>query len=469
MKILIHSNAPWVGTGYGVQTRLLLPRLQEDGHEVVVSAISGLTGGEIEWTGREVWDASRPVRVLPAGQYGFGVDTLPAYIRDEKPDLVLTIMDCRMLGPIAEQLRGAPLACWVPADTSPLSRPEAAFLRASGAKPLAMTRWGEKQLREAGFEYTLYIPHGVDTDMYNLDSDELQEDARERLGVPVDAYVIGMVAANSDAIRKGFPEQFEAFRRLRATNAKAHLVVHTIANASGGWNLEELAQDLGIENDVSFSRPLPQVTGRIDDAHMSSLYRSFDVLSQCSYGEGFGVPMIEAMASGTPVIATDAGAMFEIAGSVGFMVGSSPFWNPVHKSWWARPDIDGIVSGYRHYGALRGKQAFYDLQRRARSRGCEYDIDVIYRHAWRPFLTDWEAVRHRSHVARTHPHLLSAEDKATLRADAQQYPGQLVFDEPRIAELRAAGLSEESAVAMSGEGEIEAAWDRAERAVEANG
>lgn len=395
MKILIHSNAPWIGSGYGKQTRLLLPRLQKDGHEVVVSAINGLHGGDIEWQGREPGDAPEPVRVLPAGQYNFGVDTLPAYIVDEQPDLVLTIMDCRMLGPIAGVLKDTPLACWVPGDTEPLSRPEEAFLKSSGARAIGMTRWGQQRLQEAGIDDAAYIPHGVDTAIYTGTPGDtrLQLEARERLGIPWDGFVIGMVAANSDAVRKSFPEQFEAFRRLRESNAKAHLCVHTVARSQSNWNLEELAMEIGIANDVSFSQPMPQLTGRIGDDHMVSLYRAFDILSLCSYGEGFGVPLIEAMACGTPIIATDFGAMREIADTTGILVEGSPFWNPVHRSWWHRPNIEDIAYGYKHYAKLKGTSAMTQLQRRARARGCEYDADVVYNDGWRPFLAEWEATK----------------------------------------------------------------------------
>lgn len=394
MKILIHSNAPWVGSGYGRQTRLLAYKLQQDGHAVVVSAINGLHGASIDWTDPDYTDA-KPIRVLPAGQYGFGVDTLPAYIAEEHPDLVLTIMDCRMLGPIAGVLQSAPLACWVPADCSPLSKPERAFLEASGALPVAMTRWGEQQLRDAGFEDTVYIPHMVDTTVYSWDYDnESGEpagvDERRRVGIPEDAFVIGMVAANSDAVRKGFPEQFEAFRRFRKHNEKAHLVVHTVARSAEGWNLEELAMEFGIHDDVSFSQPLPQLVGLIDDQHMATLYRAFDVLSICSYGEGFGVPMIEAMSCGTPVVATDFGAMREIAKDTGFLVTGEPFWNPVHKGWWTRPHIGSIVAGYQYFAMLKGKQQWYERYRQCRQRAADYDTDVVYNECWRPFLNDWE-------------------------------------------------------------------------------
>ena len=39
---------------------------------------------------------------------------------------------------------------------------------------------------------------------------------------------------------------------------------------------------------------------------MAGWYRSLDVLSACSYGEGFGLPILEAQACGSPAIVTDA-------------------------------------------------------------------------------------------------------------------------------------------------------------------
>jgi glycosyltransferase involved in cell wall biosynthesis len=377
---------------------MLIPRLTKDGHEVVVSAIAGLHGAEIEWDDPELDDFA-PVRVRPSGQYGFGVDTLIPYIVDERPDLVLTVMDCRMLGQIAEQLREAPLACWVPADTSPLSRPEQAFLAKSQAMPIAMTRWGEQLLRDAdGVAMPAYIPHGVDTAVftrqlgtYNHVGQQVED--RDMLGVPQDAFIIGMVAANSDGMRKGFPEQFEAFRRIRAVNEKVHLMVHTVARSAQGCDLEQLAMEMGIAESISFSQPAPQIAGNIDDAHMARIYRASDVLSLCSYGEGFGVPLIEAMACGTPVVTTDFGAMKEIAAAAGFMVAGDPFWNPVHKSWWYRPSIDSIASGYRYFAAMKGKEGMESLSQRARARGCQYDIDVVFNEGWRPFLAAWEAGR----------------------------------------------------------------------------
>jgi glycosyltransferase involved in cell wall biosynthesis len=393
MKILIHTNAPWQHTGYGRQAALLIPRLLADGYEVVVSCVSGLDGGEVSWPvdgtsddDDHEFDHRKTIRVLPRGQFDFGVDTLPAYIADERPDLVLTLMDCRMLGPIASVLASMeqPLLCWVPSDTEPLSCPEGAFLHASGATAVAMTRFGQSMLSDAGLDAS-YVPHAVDTRVFRpLDIVGHQSIDRERLGIPTELFVVGMVAANHDAVRKGFPEQFEAFRRFHEDHRDAHLVVHTVAQSQHGHDLVSLAADIGLgDQSVSFSSPLPQVTGRFDDAHMASLYRSFDVLSACSYAEGFGIPMLEAQSCGTPVLSTNFGAMAEV-NVKGFVVDAEPFWNPVHRSWWARPSIDMIVSGYEMYYGSRNSNRL--RVEKIRQCALSYDIDDVYDRYWRPLL-----------------------------------------------------------------------------------
>jgi glycosyltransferase involved in cell wall biosynthesis len=398
MKILIHSNAPWMPTGYGKQTALLIPRLLAGGHKVVVSCVSGLNGAEISFpvprpdpvTGGTM---TTHVRCLPAGQFSFGVDTLPAYIADEEPDLTLLIMDCRMLGPVADQLASLPgkLAAWVPSDTSPLSRPELAFLSVSKAHPIAMTRFAEKLMFAEGLAPS-YVPHMTDTQVFKPDNSsdypdvlaEARREDRRELGIPAEAFVVGMVAANHDAVRKGFPEQFEAFRRFRSSNLRAHLVVHTVGRTDRGHDLYQMAADIGLdENAISFAPPMPQLTGRIDDKHMAKLYRSFDILSLCSYGEGFGVPLIEAQACGTPVVTTEFGAMAEL-GELGFVVDSEPYWNPVHKAWWGRPSVQMIADGYMYYAKSDGGSDAY--RRRLREWSLNYDVDNVYQGAWCPLL-----------------------------------------------------------------------------------
>lgn len=58
----------------------------------------------------------------------------------------------------------------------------------------------------------------------------------------------------------------------------------------------------------------------IDDAQLSAYYQAADVLVMLSDHEGFGVPLVEAMGHGIPVVAFDAGAVAEVLGGAGVLL-----------------------------------------------------------------------------------------------------------------------------------------------------
>jgi len=61
--------------------------------------------------------------------------------------------------------------------------------------------------------------------------------------------------------------------------------------------------------------------GFVDEADKPSLYRLADVFVYPSMYEGFGLPVLEAMASGTPVVANDVSSIPEVTGDAAFLVG----------------------------------------------------------------------------------------------------------------------------------------------------
>jgi glycosyltransferase involved in cell wall biosynthesis len=58
----------------------------------------------------------------------------------------------------------------------------------------------------------------------------------------------------------------------------------------------------------------------VDDADLPSLYSAARVLAYPSLYEGFGLPMLEAMACGTPVVASTASSLPEVAGQAALLV-----------------------------------------------------------------------------------------------------------------------------------------------------
>ena len=120
---------------------------------------------------------------------------------------------------------------------------------------------------------------------------------------------------------------------------------------------------------------------------MAAWYNGIDVLSLCSYGEGFGLPLLEAQACGTPVITTDASAMSELCGA-GFLVSGTPWWTDGHQSFWTRPDISDIDMAYEaaynawQNNALPHKPAIDFAQ--------QFAADRVFEDFWMPALAQLE-------------------------------------------------------------------------------
>lgn len=371
MRIMLHSNSPATPSGYGIQARLLGRQLLAAGHQVGVSAFNQPMGMVMEWEG---------MTIMPGGQLRFGVDTIIPHAVHYRADLVISLMDFWQLAPIAEQLQGLNLAAMVPVDSDPLGFMDRGTLLASKARPLAMSRFALRMLEEAGHPDVVYLPHAVDTIAYRPLEDEERLEYRRGMGLD-GRFVVGMVAANNDHLRKGFPEQFEAFRRLHKEHPEALLLVHTMSKSQQGLDLGRMAHAMGLDpTSYRFSDTYAQTSGIFDQAMMRDFYGVLDVLSLCSYAEGFGVPALEAQACGTPVVSTRGSAMDETRGP-GWPVASQPFWNHMHEAWWRRPDIASIHAAYR-----KAYKWASTKRKDARQFAEMYDIGRVFEEHWVPYL-----------------------------------------------------------------------------------
>jgi alpha-1,3-rhamnosyl/mannosyltransferase len=128
------------------------------------------------------------------------------------------------------------------------------------------------------------------------------EEVLARLGVePPYALAVGTLQP-----RKNLESVLDAFERLAAAGAEHRLVVV----GARGWRDEALAERLA--RSPAGGRLL--VLGRVGDADLVALYRAADCLVFCSRGEGFGFPVLEAMACGTPVVCSSTTSLGEVAG-----------------------------------------------------------------------------------------------------------------------------------------------------------
>jgi glycosyltransferase involved in cell wall biosynthesis len=226
-------------------------------------------------------------------------------------------------------------------------------VEASGARLIAMSRFGQDRFTEAGFP-SFYVPHGVDFGVFKPAGDKAG--LREACGLAADAFVVGVNAANNDAIRKAPSEMLLAFAKFSGKHPDAILSLHTGVHQDGGQDLECIAENLGITDRVRVVDQYRYASGLVSSEDLADWYGCVDVLLAATFGEGFGIPIVEARASGVPVVTTKCSSMEELNGDgLGFEVDGEPFWNGVHRGWWIRPSVSGMVAALEEAYEQRGR------------------------------------------------------------------------------------------------------------------
>jgi glycosyltransferase involved in cell wall biosynthesis len=119
--------------------------------------------------------------------------------------------------------------------------------------------------------------------------------------------------AGSISPRKGLPYLLKAFAYLKQERGIPQRLVFT-----GGWTwgdeaIRDLIQRLGIQAEVV-------ILGNVAPDDMPALYQLADVFVYPSLYEGFGLPILEAMASGCPVVCSNLTALPEVAGDAATMI-----------------------------------------------------------------------------------------------------------------------------------------------------
>lgn len=157
----------------------------------------------------------------------------------------------------------------------------------------------------------IVTPLGYDEELYKpYSNDDLIRSAKKRYGIK-DNYII-----NTSSLlwyRKNLSRLIKAFYICKSKGAINHQLVITGKRGEAYGEIVSLIKFLNLEKDVI-------LTGYISTEDMPILFSGADALVFPSLHEGFGLPILEAMACGCPVITSNCSAMPEVVENAGLLV-----------------------------------------------------------------------------------------------------------------------------------------------------
>lgn len=369
---ILWCSAYTAPTGYGNQARLFVPRLKALGHKIAVLEVGNSYRTPYELDG---------VKIIPMHHDPLGNDVVAGYVSQLEIDAVVTLVDVWKFAPAVWSK--FPCFPWCPVDHSPVPPAVKDFLEAI-TRPIAMSKFGADEMRQAGLD-PLYLPHAIDPAIFQPQD---KGAARHALGFDEDAFIAMFIGVNDSVpSRKGIPELLVAWKFFVRQHPDAKLYLHTLMQgnlplgATGGVRIDALIKTLDIPQSSIIMPDQQQMRGHIPAAKIARLYAAADVLVQPSRGEGFCVPLIEAQACGTPVIATDFSAQRENV-LAGWRVGYEAEWSWQH-SFWAKPGIadltDALEEAYQHRNDSTIRAA-------AAKSAAQYHIDTVCKQHLEPVL-----------------------------------------------------------------------------------
>lgn len=383
--VSVWSNSPYQPTGYGQQAGYLVDRLKRDGADVASLSNYGLEGNN------SVYESPYgPVPHYARGFDGYSQDVMPVHhnhhVSKHKgksvKDFILTLYDVWVLrNPALDKIK---IGSWVPMDHTTIPPKVAAWLKKPNVTPIAMAPNGVRLMQEAGIECE-YVPHGIDTKVFKPTSTVGGQPVREFMGVRDDQFLVGMVGANKangSIHRKAYGENFLAFSLFVKRYPDAVMYVHADPAAIlGGFNLLDLATSCGIPIDNLLFPNMIDLRYGFEQKDMAGFYSAMNVLLAPSYGEGFGIPTVEAQACGTRVIGSNWAATPDLVSDDCFLVDGQPFWDEAQKSWFTIPSVPSIVSALEAaHKAPRGvSEASIEFAQ-------QFDVDYVWDKYWLPVI-----------------------------------------------------------------------------------
>lgn len=373
--ILVTTYSPCIHGSYGIVSREIFKRIYESGDYHIVHH----AWFHIELANDVPWDVIPTNQRIVNGRHELdnddihGQKTFKEVLNKVKPDIVWALGDFYMLKHVFDEKVNHPnvqFVCHLAVDGEPWHRGTVSPI-VNADDIVAISRYGAETIEPLVNRPVPHIWHGVDTEQfYPLDKEQkLDLRMKSSNGKFNDkAFVAGFVGKDqyrkqNDKIweyvhymvhgdyieckecsrvtlrewdsRLARPRDLDRLtmydagydysycshcRSTDVINGKAeddfYGYIHMPYKPNDAWNPDQLSDIWKIQGRMFNTKGLGSNKG-IEDSQMVSIYNLFDIMYYPSGGEGFGMPVLEAMACGVPTMYTNYSAHAEVAGDCG--------------------------------------------------------------------------------------------------------------------------------------------------------
>jgi len=359
-KILCMTDSPKLHTGFARVGKEIFTYLNKTKkYEIIcVGWFHQETQEEVIYP---IWTTHKNERGVISQKDKYAHESFPRFVDKFKPDLVWTLGDMWMIDHVANAPNRKSFK-WIgyfPIDGQPVPSKWGKTVENMDIA-VAYGKFGKHVISKRAPNANLkYIYHGVASKIFLPYGEEEKRKAKEKIfGISGDTKIIGVVARNQP--RKAFDKILEAYfyilngmyvkcsdcnkitvcpydivdkkftmiskcRHCLGTNVNigsprndVKLYLHA-ASADCGWDLIDLQKDYDLSGKILINPQLKIGIG-VNESLLIAIYNSFDIFTLPSRGEGFGLPIIEAMSCGVPVVVSDYSAHREWAGDGGILV-----------------------------------------------------------------------------------------------------------------------------------------------------
>ncbi len=162
-------------------------------------------------------------------------------------------------------------------------------------------------------EQKVFVTHLAASDLfYPCTNQQKVAAVKKKYAIPDAPYILSLSTLEP---RKNIEQTIRCFARLVEQEKISDL--HLVLAGKKGWNYDDIFQE--ISNNPKIKERVI-CTNYVADEDLAALYSSALVFVYPSFYEGFGLPPLEAMQCGTPVITSNTSSLPEVVGEAGIMV-----------------------------------------------------------------------------------------------------------------------------------------------------